>query len=94
MDFHAITDQHLDIAAARQDLDAALKPLLDVLDPTNSEDLGGEAGHWFCRYVVYTAPMDNGETSGHMPDVWNHIEQPRRRAYLAEFVDHLRDCDA
>jgi len=85
MNLHALTSELLDRSAQMQDLDAALLPLMEAVDPANQYDLGGEAGHYFSRDVGYIAPMDNEPAEGPALTVWNLIDANTRRRLLMDF---------
>lgn len=60
-------------AAKNPDLDAALAPLMDHLDPRNERDLGGEAGVYFADKI----------------EAWGTTSENDRREMLKRFLSSL-----
>lgn len=71
-----LTETVVNDACAIADSDRALKAIFDVLDPSNREDLGAEAAHFF---------------SGQNLGKWWHMSAgiAQRRRKLDEFLNYL-----
>lgn len=65
-------------AAKESNLDQALAPLFNAVDPNNEHDLGGHAGVWF---------------SGGKAKIWATYPAIHRLSQLAQFFDHIDDRD-
>lgn len=63
----------IDRAVMNGDLDAALAPIMDYMDPYNERDLGGEAGVWFADKI----------------DGWTVASITDRREILRQFLRDL-----
>jgi hypothetical protein len=93
MDWTQVTPELLKKAGAEYDLNVSLRTVIDVVDPDNAHDLGGEAAVWFSGPIEYEAPA-GGMTDERSEDAWPHLSDEERTKRLTEFFDHIRKSSA
>lgn len=91
-DWTNYNDELLDQAMWIHNLDAALKHVFDVIDPHNTSDLGGIAGHWFSIPIEYRFHGENALRVIDANEAWPDIDILERRTRLAKFFTFVRNA--
>ena len=89
IDWTKVTPAMLKEAGAKKDLDEALAPIFQMLDPNDQYDLGGAAFVWFNELVHYKAPA-GGRTEAVLDKAWPYLSPEDRTNRLTQFFDHHR----
>lgn len=91
IDWEQLTPELLAKAGVSQDLGEGLRVVMDVLDPDNEHDLGGEAGVWFSGPIPYEAPADSQWTEAPAEDALSYLEREDRTQRITDFFERLKD---